>query len=109
MTVPDKLEYTKAERAGETACGILAGAFSAAEVVMMALGAVDGGNIILLLVLLIIYGIFTLCSVYPQHTNLFNKPEKISEKAFHAVRRGLMIGKAALMTALFVLSLPLWG
>lgn len=109
MTVPDKLPYTTAEKAGEIACGICAGAFAAAEIAMMALGITGGGNIILLLVLLIIYGVFTLCSVYPQHTNLFNKPENISEKKFHTARRGLMIGKTALMAALFLLSLPLWG
>lgn len=106
MTIPDKLEYTKAEKAGEIACGIFAVAFTAAEITMMVLGITDGGNIILLVVMLIIYGMFSLCGVYPQHTNLFNKPEKVSEENFHKVRSGCIIGKAVVMIALFLLSLP---
>lgn len=106
MAIPDKLKYTKGEKMGEIICGICAGAFSAAEIAMMILGITDGGNIILLVVMLIVYGMFSLCGVYPQHTNLFNKPEQVSEKNFRRVRRGCIIGKAVLMTALFLLSLP---
>lgn len=106
MTIPDKLEYTKTEKAGEIACGIFAGAFTAAEIAMMVTGITEGGNIILLVVMLIIYGIFSVCGVYPQHTNLFNNPEKVSEENFHKVRAGCIIGKAVLTTALFLLSLP---
>ena len=107
MTVPDKLSYTKGERLAEIFCGAFAACIAAAMVVMMVLGATDGGNIILLVVLLIINGVFSLCSVYPQHTNIFSKPERISEKGFRTTRRAFIIAKAVFTAALFVLSLPI--
>ena len=107
MTVPDKLGYTKGERLAEILCGAFAACIAAAMVVMMALGATDGGNIILLVVLLIINGVFSLCSVYPQHTNIFSKPERISEKGFRTTRRAFLIAQAVFTAALFVLSLPI--
>lgn len=105
MPVPDKLPYTRGEKIAEILCGALAACFSAAMVILMVLGISDGANVIMLVCLLIIYGIFSLCSVYPQGSNLFSKPEKISDKAFHTARRGCIIAKAVLMTTIFVLSL----
>ena len=81
--------------------------FTAAMITLMALGQTDGGNSILLVVLLIIYGLFTICSVFPQHTNLFDKPENISEASFRKARRGLIIAKTILMAAIFALSPPI--
>lgn len=107
--VPDKLDYTAGEKAAEISCGAAAALFCITETVMIAAGMVSGGNIIILVSMLICYGAFSLCSVYPQHTNIFRKPEEVSEKKFHAARRGFIIGKAALTTAIFALSLPLWG
>lgn len=109
MKIPDKLSYTSGEKAAEISCGISAALLCAAEVVMMAAGLTGGENMIFLVVMLIIYGVFSLCSVYPQHTNIFGKPEEIYEKAFHAVRRGCIISRAVLMAALFILSLPIFG
>lgn len=106
--IPDKLTYTKGERAAEIIAGAFAAAVVAAQIVMIALGFLTGGEIILILVELIIYGVFTLCSVYPQHTNLFTKPEECSESRFRAARRGFIAAKIVLAAALFVLSLP-WG
>lgn len=106
--IPDKLPYTKGERAAEIIAGAFAAAVVAAQIVMIALGSLTGGEIILIVVELIIYGVFTMCSVYPQHTNLFNKPEKCSESSFRAARRGFIAAKTVLVAALFVLSLP-WG
>lgn len=108
MNIPDKLTYTKSEKISEIACGALAAAFAATMIMLMVCEITGGENIIFLVVLLIIYGIFTLCSVYPQHTNIFTKPEKISEKGFRAARRAFLIGKAVLMAAIFLLSLPLF-
>lgn len=107
MVIPDKLTYTRSEKIAEIACAGTAAAFTAAMIAMMTLGQTDGGNSILLVVLLIIYGLFTICSVYPQHTNLFDKPENISEASFRKTRRGLIIAKTILMAAIFVLSLPI--
>lgn len=106
--IPDKLPYTKGERAAEIIAGAFAAAIVVAQIVMIALGFLTGGEIILIVVEFIIYGVFTLCSVYPQHTNLFNKPEKCSESSFRAARRGFIAAKTVLVAALFVLSLP-WG
>lgn len=106
--IPDKLPYTKDERAAEIIAGAFAAAIVVAQIVMIALGFLTGGEIILIVVEFIIYGVFTLCSVYPQHTNLFNKPEKCSESSFRAARRGFIAAKTVLVAALFVLSLP-WG
>lgn len=107
MVIPDKLTYTRSEKIAEIACAGAAAAFTAAMIAMMTLGQTDGGNSILLVVLLIIYGLFTICSVYPQHTNLFDKPERISEASFRKTRCGLIIAKTILMAAIFVLSLPI--
>lgn len=107
MAIPDKLPYTRGEKIAEILCGVLAAGFAAAMITLMALGIADGANIIMLVSLLIIYGIFSLCSVYPQGSNLFSKPEKMSDKAFHTARRGCIISKAVLMAAIFILSLPL--
>ena len=107
MVIPDKLTYTRSEKIAEIACAGTAAIFTSSMVTLMALGQTDGGNSILLVVLLIIYGLFTICSVFPQHTNLFDKPENISEASFRKARRGLIIAKTILMAAIFVLSLPI--
>ena len=107
MVIPDKLTYTHGEKIAEAACAGTEAVFTAAMITLMALGQTDGGNSILLVVLMIIYGLFTICSVFPQHTNLFDKPENISEASFRKARRGLIIAKTILMTAIFVLSLPI--
>lgn len=109
MAVPDKLPYTRGEKIAEILCGVLAAGFSVVMIILMALGITDGANIIMLVCLLIIYAVFSVCSVYPQGSNLFSKPEKISDKGFHAARRGCIIAKAVLMTAIFVLSLPFFS
>ena len=107
MVIPDKLTYTHGEKIAEIASAGTCVAFTAAMAAIMSLGQTDGGNSILLVVLLIIYGLFTICSVFPQHTNLFDKPENISEASFRKARRGLIVAKTILMAAIFVLSLPI--
>ena len=109
MVIPDKLTYTHGEKIAETSCAGAAAVFASSMLTLMALGQTDGGNSILLVVLLIIYGLFTMCSVFPQHTNLFDKPENISEASFRKARRGLIVAKTILMAAIFVLSLPIIG
>lgn len=109
MVIPDKLTYTHGEKIAEIACAGTAAIFASSMISMMALGQTDGGNSILLVVLMIIYGLFTICSVFPQHTNLFDKPENISEASFRKARRGLIVAKIILMAAIFVLSLPIIG
>jgi len=108
MAIPDKLSYTKGERFAEIFSGALSAGFAAAMIVMTAGGIADGGNIILIVVMLIIYGVFTLCSVFPQHANIFSKPEKTSEKAFRKARISFIIAKIVFASAIFALSLPIF-
>ena len=109
MVIPDKLTYTHGEKIAEIACAGEAATFASSMITLMALGQTDGGNSILLVVLMIIYGLFTMCSGFPQHTNLFNQPENISEASFRKARCGLIVAKTILMAAIFVLSLPIIG
>ena len=105
VDIPDKVKYTKGEKVFEILCGAFAACTVAAMITLMALGIIDGGCIIILVSLLILYGILSLCAVYPQHTNLFSKPEKISEKGFHTARRALTIARFVFTAALFTLTL----
>lgn len=107
--IPDKLPYTKCEKIAEIASGALAAVMAAVIVALMVMGKTGGENIILLVCFLIAYSIFTLCSIYPQHTNLFSKPEKISEKGFRKARVGCIISKIVLMSVIFFLSLPIFS
>ena len=107
MTIPDNIIYTRGEKVAEIACAGTCAAFATAMAAMMSLGQTDGGNSILLVVLLVIYGAFTLCSVFPQHTNIFYNPERISEASFRKARCGFIVAKSILMAAIFVLSLPI--
>ena len=107
--IPDNVKYTRGEKAAEISGGVLLGVFTAVIIALMALSVTDGGNIIMLVVMLIIYGIFSLVGVYPQWTNVFSRPENASYRDFHKARRGFIISKIVLVTALFLLSMPIFG
>ena len=107
--IPDKLKYTRGEKAAEITGGAALAAFAAVMITLMALNVTGGGNIILLVVMLMIYGIFSVCSVYPQWTNVLKKPESASDRDFHKVRRGCIIAKLTLVSAVFLLSMPIFG
>lgn len=104
--VPDKVAYTRGEKAAEIIGGVMAAAFAATVVTLMVMGVTDGGNILMLLVMLIIYGIFSVCGVYPQGTNVLKHPENASDRDYHRVRKGCIIAKLALISAVFLLSMP---
>ena len=103
--VPDKVAYTSGEKKAEILGGIMLAVFAAVIIALMALGVSGGGNIIMLVVLLIIYGLFSVCGVYPQGTNIMKKPESASDR----VRRGCIIAKFVLCAAVFLLSMPIFG
>lgn len=105
--VPDKVAYTRGEKTAEIAGGAFIAAFAAVMITLMALNITDGGNIIFLVVMLIIYGIFSVCEVYPQSTNILKNPESASDRDYHRVRCGCIISKLALISAVFLLSMPL--
>ena len=78
--VPDKVAYTSGEKKAEILGGIMLAVFAAVIIALMALGVSGGGNIIMLVVLLIIYGLVSVCGVYPQGTNIMKKPESASDR-----------------------------
>lgn len=100
----EKLIYTKAERISEIAAAVIAACSVAGYVVLMALGKVSGVAIIGVLTTLILYGICTLCSTMPQHTNVFLHPEKCSEKQLHNARKGFIILKILFIAAMFAVT-----
>lgn len=104
--IPDKVAYTRGEKTAEIAGGASAAAFAAVMITLMALNITGGDNIIMLVVMLIVYGIFSVCGVYPQWTNVLNKPENASDRDYHRVRRGCIIAKLVLISAVFLLSMP---
>lgn len=105
MTIPDKLPYTKAEKVGEAVCGAAAAAMLTVVIILIITGFLTGAALIPLVVSLVVYGVFSLCSVYPQHTNLFNRPEDCSEEKFRRARIQLIWAKLILVAALFALTI----
>lgn len=104
--IPDKVKYTKAEKIGEAAALVL----TIATVVLCLLTVIsdavkNGGNVIVLVVTCIEYGAFTLCSVFPQWTNIMYHPENCTEKKLHTIRRGCIVGKLALVGALLFMAI----
>lgn len=109
MAIPDKVRFSKGEKAAEIVGGIMLAAYSAVIILLMILGITGGENIILLVVLLIGYGILSICSTYPQGSNVLSHPENATDMVFHRVRWGCIIAKYVLSTAIFILSLPLFS
>lgn len=101
----EKLTYTNGEKAAEIASGVIAIGGIAGLLIMSISGRIDGENIIMAVVVGILYATLTLCSVCPQHANIFTNPEKYSEKTFRAIRRGCLVAKIVLCAALCVLPL----
>lgn len=104
MNIPDKVPYLLHEKTAEAISAVMVVCSAAVEIVMMALGVMEGSTIILLLVSLIVYVIFSVCSAWPQWTNLVNKPEECTEARFHAIRMGCIVAKLALNAALFLIA-----
>lgn len=109
IMVPDKVAYTSGEKTAEIVGGVLLAVFAAATVALMALGISGGENIIFLVVMLIEYGVFSICSVYPQGSNVLKNPESATDRDFHKVRQGSIIAKYVMTSAVFLLSLPIFG
>ena len=103
MSMPDKLSYTKGEKAAEIAGGTLLAAIIAAEIILMATEIFGGESIIIVVVTLIIYGAFSLAAVYPQHTNLVSKD--VPDEKLHSLRRGCIVAK--ILLTLVVSGLPM--
>lgn len=100
----EKLVYTKGEKFTEIAAAVIAVCSVAGYVIFMALGRVSGVAIIMILSTLILYGVCTLCSTMPQHTNVFTRPEECSEKQLHYARRAFIVGKIVFTAAMFAVT-----
>ena len=100
----EKLSYTKGEKGAEIAAAAFAACSVAGYIVLMIFGKVSGVAIIMILSTLIIYAVCTLCSTMPQHTNVFTRPEKSSEKQLHYARRAFIIGKILFIAAMFAVT-----
>lgn len=100
----EKLTYTKGEKLAELAAAIIAVCGIAGYIVFIALGKATGTAIIMIVVTLILYGICTLCSTMPQHTNVFTHPENCTEKQLRNARRAFIIGKIAFIAAMFAVT-----
>ena len=107
--MPDKVSYTAAEKTAELLGGVLTVLFEAAMITLMASGVTDGENIIIAVVMLVVYGVFSVCGVYPQWTNVLKKPDSASERDFHRVRSGCIIAKVSVCAVLFLISMPFVG
>lgn len=103
--IPDKLSYTKGELIAEIIVLSLVALLTAAYITLFAAGIFDGIVILMIVITLIIYGIFTVCSVYPQWSNIVNSPEKCSEKTFRRIRRNCIAAKLILTTAVFTIQI----
>ena len=100
----EKLSYTKGEKIAEIAAAAIAAFSVAGYIVLMILEKVSGAAIIMILSTLILYGVCTLCSTMPQHTNVFTRPENCSEKQLRYARRAFIIGKILFVAAMFVVT-----
>lgn len=109
MAIPDKVRFSKGEKTAEIVGGVMLAVYLAVIILLMILGITGGENIILLVVMLVGYGILSICSTYPQGSNVLSHPEKATDLAFHRVRWGCIIAKYVISTAVFILSLPLFS
>lgn len=100
----EKLTYSQGERIAEIAAAVIAVCSVAGYIVLTAFGRNPGTAIIMILLTMILYGIGTLCSTMPQHTNVFTHPENCTEKQLRNARRGFIIGKILFIAALFVVT-----
>lgn len=103
----EKLPYTNGEKAAEIiSCVVTAGAVGG-YIVLFALGKTTettGAAIMMIPVTLILYGVCTLCSTAPQHTNVFTRPENASEKQLRIARRAFILGKILFVAAMFAVT-----
>jgi hypothetical protein len=103
MKIPDKLVYTKAEKTAEICAAAVAAVFTALYIILVCMGVYSGAAIIMAVATAILYGAFTVCSVYPQHTNLASNPETLTEDKLRSLRCQCIAAKILLTAAMFVL------
>lgn len=101
----EKLPLTNGEKVAEIISGVLTVGSVAGYVLLMSTGAISGVAVIMIVVSLILYTACTICSFFPQHTNIAMNPEKCSEKKLRLIRRGCITAKIILVALMFVTQL----
>lgn len=100
----EKLNYSKGERFAEIASAVITAGSVAGYITLFALSKISGVFMILIVASLILYTAFTVCSVFPQHTNVAMNPEKCSEKQLHSIRWGCIIAKIVFVGLMFAMA-----
>ena len=95
----EKLTYSIGEKVFEILSALLAVGTTVGYVMM---AAEKGSSVILLVVSLIIYAALTLCSFFPQHTNIAYEPERCTERNLRLIRRGCIMAKIVLIALMFI-------
>ena len=100
----EKLIYTNGEKAAEITAAVITAGSVAGYIALFALGKTSGVSMILIVVSLILYTALTLCSAFPQHTNVAMNPEKCSEKKLRTIRRACIAAKIVLIGLMFAMA-----
>ncbi len=101
MNANEKLIYSKGEKFAEAASIIVAAGSVAGYIALLALDKTSGVTVIYIVVSLILYTALTLCSAFPQHTNVAMNPEKSSDKKLHIIRQCCIAAKIVVIGLLF--------
>ena len=98
--IPDKLKYTRKEKLFELTSVIFALLSIAGLIVMSVLGY--SKNLFIYIVIMpVVFGSFSIASVYPQWTNLVSDKEGCNgEEYFRKIRRNVIIAKLIILTAI---------
>lgn len=102
--IPDKIPFTRGERIAEIICAVLFAVFTAAYIVLIVVGYLSGEAIIMMVCNGILYAVCTLCSVWPQGTNLVSRPENYTEEAFHKLRKGCIAAAYIFLVVVFAIT-----
>lgn len=101
----EKLPLTKGEKVAEIVSGELTIGSVVGYVVLMSTGVISGVAVIMIVLSLIWYTAFTICSLFPQHTNIAMNPEKCSEKRLRSIRRGCIAANIIFVALMFATQL----
>ncbi len=98
------ISFTKSEMTALIVCQALTVIYCIAYTVLMLSDRLSGMAVIMIVITALSDGIFTVCTFYPQHTNLTGKEnEKCSEEKLHEIRRGCITACYIIPAVMFVL------
>lgn len=105
--IPAKLKYTSAEKVGEAvSIALTLLVFVGGEKILLySLGTATFASVITGIVILLLNGGFTACSVFPQWTNIAEKADKCTEENLHKLRRQCIICKLIFASAVVIVDI----